>query len=192
MPMWRHALMRMLTAVTLVGASVAGALIAVAAPPGGTPPAFHAPAPVRIARELPVPLPPVDSAGGSPPVEPANPLPLAEEHLGPDLTGQTPAAAAAKSQGCISCHTGVGDMHRSPNVHLGCTDCHGGNADALTKQAAHIHPKECDAWPGSANPVRSYTLLNQGRPNSSASSIPATFAWPPSPAAAATRRSCCR
>ena len=164
MSMWRHALTRMLTAVTLVGASLAVALIAVAAPPGGTPPAFHSPAPVRVARELPVPLPPVDSADASPPVEPANPFPLAEEHLGPDLSGQTPAAAAAKSQGCISCHTGVGDMHRSPNVHLGCTDCHGGNADALTKQAAHIHPKECDAWPGSANPVRSYTLLNHESP----------------------------
>ena len=102
-----------------------------------------------------------------PPVEPANPLPVAHEHeghAGEDLTHQTAAAAALKSQGCITCHAGVGDMHRSPNVRLGCTDCHGGNASALTKQGAHIHPKEPESWPSSANPVRSYTLLNHESP----------------------------
>ncbi|MFM8985748.1 MAG: hypothetical protein ACKONH_06795, partial [Planctomycetia bacterium] len=88
-------------------------------------------------------------------------MPLGEEHLGPDLSRQTAAEAVLKSQGCVSCHQGVGDMHRSPNVHLGCTDCHGGDARAVTKQAAHVHPKHPEAWPGSANPQRSYTLLNQ-------------------------------
>ena len=44
-----------------------------------------------------------------PPVEPANPLPVAHEHeghAGEDLTHQTAAAAALKSQGCITCHAG--------------------------------------------------------------------------------------
>jgi hypothetical protein len=99
-----------------------------------------------------------------PPVEPANPLPLDHEHAGEDLAGQTAAAAALKSHGCITCHAGVGDMHRSPNVRLGCTDCHGGDAAALTKAAAHVQPKQCESWPGSANPVRSYTLLNHESP----------------------------
>ena len=103
----------------------------------------------------PVPLPAVD---------PADPVPLGAAVLGPDLSGQTAAEAAAKSRGCVTCHAGTGDMHRSPNVRLGCTDCHGGNADALTKQAAHVQPRECEAWPGSANPVRSYTLLNHESP----------------------------
>ena len=98
------------------------------------------------------------------PLEPANPAPLAPHLLGPDLSGQTVEQAACKSRGCITCHANVGDMHQSPNVRLGCTDCHGGNADALTKQGAHIHPRECEAWPGSANPVRSYTLLNHESP----------------------------
>jgi hypothetical protein len=106
------------------------------------------------------PLPPVVQ----PPVEPANPLPLAHPHEGEDLSRQTAAAAALKSHGCVTCHAGVGDMHRSPNVRLGCTDCHGGNAAALTKQAAHVHPKHPESWPGSANPVRSYTLLNHESP----------------------------
>ncbi|MFM8803827.1 MAG: hypothetical protein ACKOK8_07955, partial [Planctomycetia bacterium] len=149
MARWQYALTRIVGGLFVSGLSLGAGPCAVAAPPdGGTPP-------VRIARELPQPLPPVESA---------NPLPLAPEHLGPDLSAQTAAAAASKSHGCISCHAGVGVMHRSPNVHLGCTDCHGGNADALTKQAAHVHPKECEAWPGSANPVRSYTLLNHESP----------------------------
>ena len=99
-----------------------------------------------------------------PPVDPADPVPLGQEHLGPDLSRQTAAEAALKSQGCIACHQGVGDMHRSPNVRLGCTDCHGGNPCATTKHEAHVHPKHPDAWPGSANPQRSYTLLNHESP----------------------------
>jgi hypothetical protein len=141
-------------AAVVLGLSTLALGLAVAAEPS-TPAGGPEVASPRGAGVLPLPLPPVD---------PAAPLPLPEEQLGPDLTGQTVAAAAAKSQGCISCHAGVGDMHRSPNVRLGCTDCHGGNAHAFTKQEAHVHPKECDAWPGSANPVRSYTLLNHESP----------------------------
>jgi len=141
-------------AAVVLGLSTLALGFAVAAEPSSPVgnPGANAP---RVDGVLPLPLPPV---------EPAAPQPLPDEQLGPDLTGQTVAAAAAKSQGCISCHAGVGDMHRSPNVRLGCTDCHGGNANAFTKQEAHVHPKECEAWPGSANPVRSYTLLNHESP----------------------------
>ena len=143
MARWQYALTRIVVGLLACAMPLTACLNLGAAPPE------DGSRPIRIATELPRPLPPVETA---------NPLPLSPEHLGPDLSRQTAAAAAAKSQGCISCHTGVGDMHRSPNVHLGCTDCHGGDANALTKQAAHVHPKECEAWPGSANPVRSYKI----------------------------------
>jgi hypothetical protein len=116
-------------------------------------------------QPVPAPLPAVNEAAPvPPPVDPADPFPLPRELLGQDLTGQTAEAAAAKSHSCVSCHVGVGDMHRSPNVRLGCTDCHGGNAAAFSKEAAHVLPRECEAWPGSANPVRSYALLNRESP----------------------------
>jgi hypothetical protein len=67
-------------------------------------------------------------------------------------------------------------MHATPAVVLGCTDCHGGNAairgDAslprtdpryvAARDQAHVLPKYPKAWhwPSSANPPRSYTLLN--------------------------------
>ncbi|MFM8539092.1 MAG: hypothetical protein ACKOES_13660 [Planctomycetaceae bacterium] len=134
---------------------------------------LHGPLPVlpgRCAALVAIAAPP-ESEGGRvvplpavPPAEPANPVPLAEALLGPDLSAQTVEQAAAKSHGCITCHAGVGDMHRSPAVRLGCTYCHGGNASALTKQAAHVHPCEPEFWPTSANPQRSYTLLNHESP----------------------------
>src|SRR4051794_14253949 len=42
---------------------------------------------------------------------------------------QTAEQAAAKSAGCLSCHTtsDQSTMHTNPAVKLGCTDCHGGN-----------------------------------------------------------------
>ncbi|GIW80590.1 MAG: hypothetical protein KatS3mg105_2397 [Gemmatales bacterium] len=49
-------------------------------------------------------------------------------------------------------------------VHLGCVDCHGGNPNGLTIEDAHEHPRFPAAWPSSANPVRSYTLLNHEAP----------------------------
>ncbi|MEQ1801631.1 MAG: hypothetical protein ABL989_06900 [Gammaproteobacteria bacterium] len=95
---------------------------------------------------------------------------------------QTVDAAAAKSAGCLDCHTATdaATMHANPAVVLGCTDCHGGDAsvrrdketaektiayDLLLKQA-HILPRYPEAWEerGSANPVRSYTLLNREAP----------------------------
>ncbi|MFL6843351.1 MAG: hypothetical protein ACJ8ER_00535 [Allosphingosinicella sp.] len=87
-------------------------------------------------------------------------------------------AAEAKSAGCVSCHTDSDrkTMHATPAVVLGCTDCHGGNpairGDAslprtdpryvAARDQAHVLPKYPKAWhwPSSANPPRSYTLLN--------------------------------
>jgi len=98
---------------------------------------------------------------------------------------QTQSQATAKSQGCISCHTASDrhTMHANPAVVLGCTDCHGGNAavvkpgehDGVHSAAnapgyraamnqAHVLPKFPAAWTTSANPERSYTLLNKESP----------------------------
>ncbi len=48
----------------------------------------------------------------------------------PSPAHQSRAAADAKSEGCVTCHTAsdAPSMHASPSVVLGCTDCHGGNA----------------------------------------------------------------
>ncbi|WP_085219528.1 hypothetical protein [Allosphingosinicella indica] len=89
------------------------------------------------------------------------------------------ADADAKSKGCVSCHTAsdAPTMHKSPAVVLGCVDCHGGNpsivaadvsdhaapAYVAARDQAHVLPKYPDSWhfPSSANPKRSYTLLNR-------------------------------
>ncbi|MGE0178410.1 MAG: hypothetical protein AB7O91_01155 [Sphingomonas sp.] len=90
--------------------------------------------------------------------------------------------AEQKSAGCQSCHTqsDAHTMHRSPAVVLGCTDCHGGNptvrGDAslaptdptyvAARERAHVLPRYPIAWhyPSSANPTRTYTLLNAEAP----------------------------
>ena len=97
----------------------------------------------------------------------------------PAPSSQSQAQMDSKSRGCISCHTKSDKltMHTSPGVKLGCTDCHGGDADisvpanvqqgspdyqgALIK--AHVAPSYPEEWhyPDSANPERSYTLLNR-------------------------------
>ena len=87
-------------------------------------------------------------------------------------------AAEAKSAGCVSCHTDsdAKTMHRSQAVVLGCVDCHGGNAAVrgdptlahddpayvAARDKAHVLPRYPQSWhwPSSANPKRSYTLLN--------------------------------
>ncbi|HLL31404.1 MAG TPA: multiheme c-type cytochrome [Allosphingosinicella sp.] len=91
-------------------------------------------------------------------------------------------SAEAKSAGCVSCHTDSDNktMHSSPAVVLGCVDCHGGNASvignaalkhddpayAAARDKAHVLPRYPKAWhwPSSANPKRSYTLLNRESP----------------------------
>jgi hypothetical protein len=88
---------------------------------------------------------------------------------GYDLLRQSADQAAVKSQGCVQCHAGVGDMHAKsidgkPIVRLGCVDCHGGDPTATTTDKAHVHPCFPEAWPASGNPVRSYTLLNHESP----------------------------
>jgi hypothetical protein len=90
--------------------------------------------------------------------------------------------AEAKSAGCVSCHTDSDrkTMHSSPAVVLGCVDCHGGNAavagDAslphedpayiAARDRAHVLPRYPKSWhwPSSANPSRTYTLLNKESP----------------------------
>ncbi len=93
---------------------------------------------------------------------------------------QSPDAAREKSAGCLSCHTTTDSltMHANPAVNLGCTDCHGGDAKisvsakdgvenyAKVRDQAHVLPRYPHAWhfPSSANPERSYTLLNRESP----------------------------
>lgn len=92
------------------------------------------------------------------------------------------AAVMAKSEGCYSCHTRTDEpsMHASPAVQLGCVDCHGGNAtvrgnpslgyahrdNIAAMEQAHVLPRYPRSWnwPSSANPQRSYTLLNREAP----------------------------
>jgi outer membrane protein OmpA-like peptidoglycan-associated protein len=95
---------------------------------------------------------------------------------------QSPEEVAAKSAGCSSCHTQTDNASMHPNaaVNLGCTDCHGGNA-AVTlspgvargtaaymkaQESAHVLPRYPSQWhyPSSANPERTYTLLNRESP----------------------------
>lgn len=71
-------------------------------------------------------------------------------------------------------------MHATPAVMLGCTDCHGGNAAVrgdpalgfedpayvAAREKAHVLPRYPRSWhyPSSANPQRTYTLLNREAP----------------------------
>ena len=96
--------------------------------------------------------------------------------------GQTQEEVAVKSAGCMSCHekTDSASMHISGAVAIGCTDCHGGNAEHFRDKSvkpgsveytsilkkAHVlplYPKTWH-WPTSANPKRSYTLINRESP----------------------------
>lgn len=82
-----------------------------------------------------------------------------------DLVRQTQSDADRKSKGCLTCHGGIESMHKSTAVKLGCIDCHGGNADATTIKDGHVQPKYPDRWKTSANPPRTYTLLNEENPD---------------------------
>src|SRR5688500_7815871 len=95
---------------------------------------------------------------------------------------QTPEGAAQQSAGCLTCHTKTDapTMHASEAGVLGCADCHGGDpkvmysggGDPKSKDyrtaldAAHVLPRYPKTWayPSSANPVRSYALLNRESP----------------------------
>ncbi|MGI9271089.1 MAG: multiheme c-type cytochrome [Woeseiaceae bacterium] len=99
----------------------------------------------------------------------------------PAPTMQAQIEADRKSAGCVSCHTDsdAATMHVSNAVVLGCTDCHGGAAEVFVpagapkdsmydsaRDAAHVQPLYPQTWhyPSSANPERSYTLLNRESP----------------------------
>jgi LVIVD repeat len=99
----------------------------------------------------------------------------------PAPENQTKEEAKLKSEGCISCHSAsdAWTMHKSEAVVLGCADCHGGNAKiTLTntklkftdpeyvklRDAAHVLPRYPGSWPSSANPIRSYALMNKESP----------------------------
>ncbi|HEX8262769.1 MAG TPA: multiheme c-type cytochrome, partial [Allosphingosinicella sp.] len=112
--------------------------------------------------------------------------PVARDHAlvraGPAPRTQEWDSAEAKSAGCVSCHVGSDQktMHASPAVVLGCVDCHGGNASVqgdaslphdgpayvAVRDKAHVLPRYPKAWhwPSSANPKRSYALLNAESP----------------------------
>ncbi|HEY0942899.1 MAG TPA: hypothetical protein VGE08_22635 [Steroidobacter sp.] len=100
----------------------------------------------------------------------------------PAPESQSDEQVRQKSEGCLTCHTQTDQatMHTNPAVKLGCTDCHGGDAsirlgggiprgaDAYMKQQelAHVLPRYPKEWkyPSSANPERTYTLLNRESP----------------------------
>lgn len=123
-------------------AAAAAALVALAVLVGRTPP------------EASVPGPSPDHG----------PFPMPAELVGVDLLKQTADQARAKSAGCVACHRNAGDPHCKDTLRIGCTDCHGGDATATYKELAHVLPRFPEAWRSSANPVRSYTLLNHERP----------------------------
>jgi hypothetical protein len=124
--------------------------------------------PPTVAGSPPVPSPHVSAHGE--PLPPgaiqvdSGPYPMPPELVGVNLMKQTDAQAAAKSGGCIGCHQNVHDPHKKNTVRLGCTDCHGGDASMTDKAHAHVSPRFPEAWRSSANPQRSYTLLNHESP----------------------------
>ena len=91
---------------------------------------------------------------------------------------QSSAEVQQKSAGCVSCHVDndLPSMHANPAVKLGCVDCHGGDSTVVDSaeaepgspeyvqatEQAHVLPLYPDSWeyPSSANPERTYTLLN--------------------------------
>ncbi len=91
--------------------------------------------------------------------------PLPPDPAGTELLSQSAEKAAQKSWGCVQCHKNTGDMHTTETVNLGCIDCHGGDpTEDKNKYRAHVQPSFPAAWRSSANPVRSYTLLNRENP----------------------------
>lgn len=99
----------------------------------------------------------------------------------------TPAAPAEqgtadverKNAGCVTCHVDndLPSMHTNPAVKIGCVDCHGGDSSVAKSagveqgsaayiaatEKAHVLPLYPESWeyPSSANPERTYTLLNK-------------------------------
>jgi hypothetical protein len=132
----------------------------------------------RLFLLLLIPVGMVIAAEGEKPVD----RDYARVHAAPAPKWQTQSEADTKSAGCISCHTAsdAATMHAPKSVVLGCTDCHGGDPSvaapaalatsdpnyAKLRDEAHVLPRFPQAWhfPSSANPQRSYTLLNREAP----------------------------
>ncbi len=104
------------------------------------------------------------------------PFPMPPELEGVDLNKQSEESVALKSDSCLSCHIDAKDPHCKVSLRLGCTDCHGGNRGIVnpTPGSAPARPaggpggcpaapasRYPTAWRNSANPTRSYTLLNR-------------------------------
>jgi hypothetical protein len=108
-----------------------------------------------------------DSARGAKPNQAGKPSEL-------KLWGMTEEEALERSRGCLDCHNGIEDIHNG-KVPLGCVDCHGGDQNVRlpegatkgsqlyeeAKKRAHVQPRYPERWKSSANPERSYTLLNK-------------------------------
>jgi hypothetical protein len=96
----------------------------------------------------------------------------AQEPQGP-VRGESQEEAAARSAGCVSCHTASDEptMHPSKAVHLGCTDCHGGNNSVVVapgtspssleyqaaKEKAHVQPRQAFFKNQTRVPERAYS-----------------------------------
>lgn len=94
---------------------------------------------------------------------------------------QSPEIVSVKNKGCVSCHTDSDskNMHNNPAVQLACVDCHGGDSSVIRaeqspgdegyarlRDQAHVLPTYPENWnfPSSANPKRTYALLNHEAP----------------------------
>ena len=102
-------------------------------------------------------------AGYGPAIAVSREIPRVFQSKPHNLIDQTREQALSKSRGCLQCHSGIEEMHASPNVVLGCVDCHGGNAtpDLLDTRKAHVLPRHPEFWKSAANPNDSGVLLNR-------------------------------
>lgn len=129
-------------------------------------------------------------AGKSSPRAPATPAARTEPFARASSRYVSQEQADRASAGCLTCHveTDSHSMHETPSVYISCVDCHGGDPNVrrpdtvrtsrpydhgylVLLQRAHVQPRFPDAWadPGSgrltsANPIRSYALLNREKP----------------------------
>ena len=110
-----------------------------------------------VSQVAPPPPPPPQNAD-------AGAFPVPAEFAGEDLSKQTAEMVDQKSFGCVQCHHGAHDPHGKQTVKLGCVDCHGGDPTTADRGRAHVWPRFPEAWRTSANPVRTYTLLNHESP----------------------------
>ncbi len=162
---WRRCVILVGVALGLAGVLAGGLL---ASPPSVPPsPAMAQPAPDPILPQHP---PSAEMLG-------EDPYPMPPELVGVDLNKQSAGEVDAKSSNCLQCHEQAKDPHYKSTVHIGCTDCHGANDMGLKgctfpprvpgQRGCPAAPpsRNPEAWISSANPVRSYTLLNHESPD---------------------------